>query len=234
MSHETSPISTLTPTQARLEILAENARNIVKVPDIVEELRERLDVLYKELVADGYEKVGAEHRTLVGAVELKDVVVRDATWKDATPFQRFLEKLGFRINYRLLQGKKVQPLAVWEAAWSGAAEPYRYVHLYLSADDGAVYMMRGYLADIVPVDYEHIKQACNFEQATKLVTSVNDKIDSIISHREHIARMAELDAQAEAARLEREAERAQREAEWAERERLLAERLANQPATDEN
>ncbi|MGH7218025.1 MAG: hypothetical protein ACREGE_01065 [Candidatus Microsaccharimonas sp.] len=234
MSHETSPISTLSPTQARLEILAENARNIVKVPDIVEELRERLGILFDELITDGYEKIGAEHRGLVGEVKLKDVVVRDATWKDATPFQRFLEKLGFRINYRLLQGKKVQPLAVWEPAWAEAAEPYRYIHLYLSADDGAVYMMRGYGTDIVPVDFEHIKQACNYAQALKLLESVNDRIDSVVSHREHVARMAELDAQAEAARQEREAEKAQREAEWAERDRLLAERLANQPAADEN
>jgi hypothetical protein len=220
MSTPTSPISTLTPTQIRLNIEAENARNIVKVPEIIEELHERLAVLYSELIAEGYDKVDAEQRALVGPAELTDVVVRDATtWEDPTPFQRFLVKLGFQVTRKPLRDKEIRPLATWKVAVTKTSDRQRYVDLHIGADDGALYMRRNY-GEIVAIDFEYLKQACNYKQASQLLDEVNDRIDSILSHREHLVYMAELNAAAEVAR--------------AENDRLRAELEADRESTNEN
>lgn len=198
MSSTTSAINTIDPTALLQEREEMDRQNIVKVPEVIDQVIAKINEAYPVLYESDY--TNPEDEQLAKA-KLITVVVQKELRAEPSRLRRFFEYLGARQIRALLQPEETMELACWEVTWVNMVGPRRpFVTIFVSVVDGTLYAIdtaggkKAY-----PLD-RTILETCTYPEAMDLLKRAQSTYDNATSQIEHQKRKAQWAAEDAAAK----------------------------------
>jgi hypothetical protein len=206
-SANTPAIDTVDPTALLQERDEMNRRNIVKVPELIDELIVTLAAIYPDLYESDFTNPEGEP---LSEAKLITVVLQDEVREEPSRMRRIFEWFGLRKVRRLLHAEQSEQIACWEVTWVNMHGTGPFVTLYISVADGTAYTLQTAHKKARVLE-RTLLERCNYVEAEALLKRAKDRHERILSNRKHrevMAAFAAEEERREAERLKEASERA--------------------------